>query len=64
MDKQYKVHLVDKLPPQDSIPEQKLPIGGFGLSEDDLIYQMVVKNLKEDDHSKPIGRRNKENADD
>lgn len=64
MDKQYKLHLVDKLPPQDSIPEQKLPIGGFGLSEDDLIYQMVVENLKEDDHSKPTGRRNEENADD
>ena len=64
MDKQYKLHLVDKLHPQYSIPEQKLPIGGFGLSEDDLIYQMVVENLKEDDHSKPFVRRNKENADD
>ena len=64
MNNQYKIHLVDELPPQECIPEQKLPTGGFGLAEDDLIYQMVVENLKEKDHSNRNSRHDEEDVDD
>lgn len=47
---EYKVNLVKELPHQNKPSSRRPRIGGFGLQEDDLIYQMVLDNLEEGDH--------------
>ena len=51
MDKVYKLRLVNELPHQERKKKPSLRIGGFGLPEDDPIYQKVLSNLKEDNQS-------------
>lgn len=51
MDTSYKLHLVKTLPHQESKRNNRPAVGGFGLTEDDLIYQMVINNLTEEVHS-------------
>lgn len=49
METQYKVNLVKELPHQERTRNRSPRMGGFGLAEDDLIYQMVMTNLEEED---------------
>ncbi len=55
MDNEYKLNLVKQLPQPEKEKEQRPQVGGFGLPEDDLIYQMVIKNLTEEVH--PTNKR-------
>ena len=50
MQAEYKVNLVKELPHQERTRNRSPRMGGFGLAEDDLIYQMVMANLKEEIH--------------
>lgn len=63
MDNNYKLHLVKELPPLESEPRPRPPIGGFGIAEDDLIYQMLLKNLEKEDRPN-IHRQRNERAND
>lgn len=55
MQAEYKVNLVKELPHQQRPVERSPRIGGFGLPEDDLIYQMVRDQMNEED--RPHSRR-------
>lgn len=46
MNSEYKLKIVDELPPRENTKPIPPVIGGFGLPEDDLILQMVVKELQ------------------
>lgn len=56
MQAEYRVNLVKELPHQQRPVERRPRIGGFGLPEDDLIYQMVRDQMNEEDRS-PSRRR-------
>ena len=48
MQAEYKVNLVKELPHQQKPVKRNHRIGGFGLPEDDLIYQMVRDQLNDE----------------
>lgn len=51
MQAEYKVNLVKELPHQQKPVNRSPRLGGFGLPEDDLIYQMVRDQLADEDRS-------------
>lgn len=51
MQAEYSVNLVKELPHQQRPVKRSPRIGGFGLPEDDLIYQMVRNQMNEEDRS-------------
>jgi len=56
MQAEYRVNLVKELPHQQKPVRRSHRIGGFGLPEDDLIYQMVRDQLNDEDRSNPRRR--------
>lgn len=61
MDAEYKLKVVDELPPRENTKPIPSNIGGFGLPEDDLILQMVVEKLHTNDsHPESVDQLNVE----